>query len=67
MLSSSPPKKHAGSATAALMMGGTFDPLVMHEMGAVGIAPDIAEACLWYEKAAELGSDIAAQRLAKLQ
>jgi hypothetical protein len=33
---------------------------------APGIAPDIAQARLWYEKGAELGSDIAAQRLATL-
>jgi hypothetical protein len=56
----------AGNATAALMMGRTFDPLLMHEVGAVGIAPDIPQARLWYERAAELGSDIAAQRLAAL-
>jgi TPR repeat protein len=56
----------AGNATAALMMGRTFDPLLMHEVGAVGIAPDITQARLWYERAAALGSDTAAQRLAAL-
>jgi TPR repeat protein len=56
----------AGSADAALMLGETFDPLAMHELGAVGIQPDIAQARQWYQKAAELGSDAAAQRLANL-
>jgi TPR repeat protein len=56
----------AGSPNAALMLGETFDPLVMHELGAIGIKADSAQARRWYEKAAELGSDIAAQRLAKL-
>jgi TPR repeat protein len=56
----------AGSVDATLMLGETFDPLVMHERGAIGIAPDIAQATQWYEKAAKLGSDIATQRLAKL-
>jgi hypothetical protein len=55
-----------GSADAALMLGETFDPLVMHERGAIGMAPDIAQATQWYEKAAKLGSDVATQRLAKL-
>jgi len=38
----------------------------MHEVGAVGIAPDLARARLWYEKTADLGSDRAAPRLANL-
>jgi hypothetical protein len=56
----------AGDAKAALMLGATFDPLVLHERGAIGIASDIAQARQWYEKAAKLGSDVAAQRLTKL-
>ena len=55
-----------GSADATLMLGETFDPLVMHEHGAIGIAPNIAEARQWYEKAAKFGSVVATQRLAKL-
>ena len=55
-----------GSADAALMLAETFDPFVMHERGAIGIAPDIAQATQWYEKAAKLGSDVATHRLAKL-
>ena len=56
----------AGSASAALMLGTTFDPLVLHQLGAIGVAPDVAQARQWYEKAAALGSDAASQRLAKL-
>jgi TPR repeat protein len=55
-----------GSADATLMLGETFDPFVMRERGAIGVAPDIAQATQWYEKAAKLGSDVATQRLAKL-
>ena len=56
----------AGSASAALTLGTTFDPLVIQQIGAVGVVPDVAQARQWYEKAAELGSDAASQRLEKL-
>jgi hypothetical protein len=56
----------SGSADAAVMLGKTFDPLFLHEVGAIGIQADIAQCRQWYEKAAELGSEVAAQRLAKL-
>jgi TPR repeat protein len=56
----------AGSASAALTLGTTFDPLVIRELGAFGVVPDVAQARQWYEKAAVLGSDAAPQRLAKL-
>jgi TPR repeat protein len=56
----------SGSAEAALMLGKTFDPLYLNELGAMGIQPDIAQARQWYQKAVELGSDTAAQRLANL-
>ena len=56
----------AGSANAALMLGTTFDPLVIQQLGAIGVVPDVAQARQWYEKAVELGSDAASQRLAKL-
>ena len=57
----------AGSASAALMLGTTFDPLVIQQQfGAIGTVPDVAQARQWYEKAVALGSDAASQRLAKL-
>ncbi len=56
----------AGSASAALILGTTFDPIVIQQLGAIGVVPDVAQAHQWYEKAAALGSDAASQRLAKL-
>ena len=56
----------AGSASAALMLAATFDPLVVHPIGGTGIKPDTALARQWYEKAVELGSEAASQQLAKL-
>lgn len=57
----------AGSSQAALLLGTTFDPLIIHRMGAVGIATDIARARKWYQKAADLGSAAALQRLKNLE
>jgi hypothetical protein len=56
----------SGSAEAALMLGKTFDPLYLNELGAMGIRPDIAQALEWYQKAVQLGSEVAAQRLTQL-
>jgi hypothetical protein len=56
----------ATSAEAALVLGSTFDPLVLQRSGAIGIKPDVAQARKWYERAVELGSAAAALQLAKL-
>jgi hypothetical protein len=56
----------SGDAQAALALGGTFDPLVLKSLGAVGVAADPAQARGWYQKAAELGSRDAPQRLNQL-
>jgi hypothetical protein len=56
----------AGSAAAALSMGETFDPLVLQQFHEIGVQPDLAQARDWYERAAQLGSDGASQRLAKI-
>ena len=56
----------AGSASAALMLGTTYDPLSIQQLGAIGVVPDVAQARQWYEKAAALGSEAATQQLAKL-
>lgn len=58
--------EEAGSASAALALGATYDPLVLQRLGVVGAHPDVAKAREWYQKAAELGSDAASQQLAKL-
>ena len=52
-----------GNANAAFMLGGTYDPAVLDRIRAMGVAPDIAKARLWYEKAKNLGSPEAARRL----
>ena len=57
----------AGSANAALMLGSTFDPLIIRQFSVIGIEPDVARASQWYEKAEELGSDAASQRLTNLK
>jgi hypothetical protein len=57
----------AGSAEAALALGATFDPLVIRRLGAIGAAPDAAQARQWYQKAVALGSPTASQPLAQLE
>jgi TPR repeat protein len=56
----------AGSAGAALSLGETFDPLLIQRFGAIGVQPHATRAHEWYKRAAQLGSDAALQRLAKL-
>jgi hypothetical protein len=55
-----------GDAQAALALGGTFDPLVLKSLGAIGVAADPIQARGWYLRAAELGSRDAPQRLEQL-
>jgi len=56
----------AGNAEAALALGLSFDPRVMARLSAVGVQPDSAQARKWYQTAASLGSEAAAQQLAQL-
>ena len=56
----------AGNAEAALALGSAYDPLVLQQLGVVGVAPDVALARQWYQKAADLGSGDARQRLTNL-
>lgn len=55
-----------GDSRAALALGGTYDPIVLKELGAIGFAGDPAQARDWYRRAAELGSADAPQRLEQL-
>lgn len=55
-----------GSAQAALILGGTFDPDVLREIGVLGFAPNPAKAREWYQKALELGANEASRRLDRL-
>jgi len=57
----------AGEAAAAFALAETYDPVVLEKLGAKGgITPDIALAQRWYEKAKELGSPVAPERIARL-
>src|SRR5215831_1886313 len=57
----------AGEALAAFALAETYDPLVLRKLNAKGgIAPDIALAHRWYEKARDLGSATAPERLERL-
>jgi len=55
-----------GSAEAAFALATTFDPIVLHRLGAIGAKPDLAKAREWYQRAVDLGSSAASQQLAKL-
>jgi hypothetical protein len=56
----------SGNVQAALALGATFDPLVLAEHGVIGLAPDVAQARHWYQRAATRGSGEAARRLERL-
>jgi hypothetical protein len=57
----------ANEASAAFDLAGTYDPAVLARSHVSGIAPDLAMARMWYEKALKLGHSEAQQRLAQLQ
>ncbi|WP_029583901.1 sel1 repeat family protein [Bradyrhizobium sp. URHD0069] len=57
----------AQEAGAALMLARTYDPAVLGTADARSVTPDLAQARIWYRKAAELGSRDAQLRLAQMQ
>ena len=57
----------SGSAEAAFVLAGTFDPDVLANLRAIGVQGDPAKARAWYARAAELGSLEARQRLQALR
>jgi hypothetical protein len=58
---------NAQEASAALMLAQTYDPAVLGTQDMRSITPDPAMARDWYQKAAQLGSVDARQRLAQMQ
>jgi hypothetical protein len=57
----------AGDPAAALALAETYDPLVLRRMDVKGgITSDIGLANIWYEKAKDLGSIVASERLKSL-
>jgi hypothetical protein len=55
-----------GDALAAVALAETYDPLVLGKSSSGRGTPDVALAQSWYEKARELGSAVAAERLERL-
>jgi hypothetical protein len=53
----------AGHSNAAFALAITYDPILLEGRRVIGVAPDIAMARAWYEKAQELGSTDASRRL----
>jgi hypothetical protein len=61
------PAAEAGEPVAAFALAETYDPLVLKKLGAKGgITSDVALAQSWYEKAKDLGSTVAPERLIRL-
>jgi hypothetical protein len=56
----------ANDAEAALALGATYDPYVLRGLKVYGFAADAEMARAWYEKARDLGSSAASQRLEML-
>jgi len=57
----------AGEAAAAFALAETYDPAVLRRLRLRGgIAPDVALARRWYEKARDLGSITAPERIVRL-
>ncbi len=56
----------AGDARAAFAVAETYDPAALRRWGEQGLAPDLAMARAWYERARKLGSTEASQRLQML-
>lgn len=56
----------SGSAEAALLLGDTYDPVRLFQLGARGLVGDVGMATSWYEKADALGSSEAKARIASV-
>src|SRR5262249_8225351 len=52
-----------GDAPAALALAASYDPIVLARAGVLGIDTDVEKARLWYQKAQNLGSAQALERL----
>jgi hypothetical protein len=57
----------ANDPLAALTLGSTYDPNVLGRLGVVDVQPEPEKARSWYEKATQLGSGEAANRLHALR
>jgi hypothetical protein len=57
----------AGNGPAALLLGATFDPVILGQVGARGVITDPAQALTWYRRAMDLGMVEAEQRIKQLE
>jgi TPR repeat protein len=60
------PAAEAGGHEAALLLGATYDPAALSDLGALGLAPDPNMARAWYQRAMEAGSVEASRRIERL-
>jgi hypothetical protein len=60
------PAAEAGDQEAALLLGATFDPAAVSDLGALGLVPDPNMARTWYQRAMEAGSAEASRRIERL-
>jgi TPR repeat protein len=61
------PAAEAGDPVAAFALAETFDPLVLRKLNTKGgITANVGLAHTWYQKAKDLGSDVARERLERL-
>jgi hypothetical protein len=56
----------AGNAQAAMLLGATYDPLILADLGVRGLRPDREAARTWYRRAQEYGSSEASGRIERL-
>jgi hypothetical protein len=60
------PAAEAGDQEAALLLGATYDPAAVSDLGALGLVPDPNMARAWYQRAMEAGSVEASRRIERL-
>jgi hypothetical protein len=60
------PAAEAGDPQAALMLGATFDPVIVADQGVIGLTPDPGVARTWYQRAMTSGSTEASARIERL-
>jgi hypothetical protein len=56
----------AGDATAAMLLGGTYDPNVLAKLGTIGMSADVEQARIWYQRAESQGVVQATRQLEAL-
>jgi TPR repeat protein len=56
-----------GALTAATLVGTTYDPIELKQLGVVGLRGDVEQALHWYGIGRDAGDPDAARRIAILQ